>query len=131
MMFAATIFLERRSSTIRTLFRLTFCHVVHPLRKRYTKHYLSWAGPAQVPEKIVTCSPLLGKRGGGRAGNSREMRQNKAVALKLSKLFMQPPFNRMHPRLEMVEPAGQFVRKNCRVSRNIFRFSTSLPMRRR
>jgi hypothetical protein len=33
MMFAAAIFLERRSAPSRTFFRLTFCHVGHPLQK--------------------------------------------------------------------------------------------------
>lgn len=55
---AATIFAERTLALDSWFFRLSFCHVGHPVGRRYTQHYLKGASAAQVPDKIVTRTPL-------------------------------------------------------------------------
>ena len=57
-MFAAAIFAERSLALNPSFFRLSFCHVGHPIGRGYVQNYLRGASAAQVPEKIVS-RPLL------------------------------------------------------------------------
>ncbi len=57
-MFAAAIFAERSLALNPSFFRLSFCHVGHPIGRGYVQNYLRSASAAQVPEKIVS-RPLL------------------------------------------------------------------------
>ena len=61
-MFAAAIFAEGSLSSNPRFFRLTFCHVGHPIGRGYVQHYLKEASAAQVPEKIVTRTSLQRKK---------------------------------------------------------------------
>jgi hypothetical protein len=57
-MFAATIFAERSFALNPRLIGLDFCHVGHPVGKEYVQHYRREANAAQVPEEIVSRTPL-------------------------------------------------------------------------
>jgi hypothetical protein len=57
-MFAATIFAERSLALNSSFFRLSFCHVGHPIGKEYALHYRRGARLPQVPEKIVSRTSL-------------------------------------------------------------------------
>jgi len=57
-MFAATIFAESSLALNSRLTGLDFCHVGHPVEKEYVQHYRREASAAQVPEKIVSRTPL-------------------------------------------------------------------------
>jgi hypothetical protein len=62
MMLAAAILAERSLTSSRAFFRHTFCHVDHPIRRGYVRHYLRGTSAAQVPEKIVTRTSLQQKK---------------------------------------------------------------------
>jgi hypothetical protein len=156
-MFAAAIFAERSLASSRAFFRPTFCHVGHPNRRECAQHYLKGASAAQVPEKIVTRASLQGKRvsSGMRTGltgagtmflvtfnRSRSVnsfpsrdtcRGGRSVRLSHTHLIAVPLHlkNRGYFAPRVQRASRPICLEICGVPRNIFRVSTSLPMRRR
>jgi hypothetical protein len=155
-MFAAAIFAERSLASSRAFFRPTFCHVGHPIRRECAQHYLKGASAAQVPEKIVTRASLERKR----ASSGMKTGLTGAGTMFLVTLNRSRSVNSFpsrdacrggrSARLTHTPYCGAAASKNrgyfaprvqrasrpiclefCCAPRNIFRVSTSLPMRRR
>ncbi len=84
-MFAATIFAERSLALNPSFFRLSFCHVNHPIEVRNVQHYVREARVPQVPVKIVSRTSLHREKshegeGGISDCNKRNMRPSIPIA---------------------------------------------------
>jgi hypothetical protein len=75
--FAAAILAKGTLASRQAFFRYIFCHVDHPIRTRYTPHYLREASFTQVPEKIVTRASLQQKNAQTESANFPERQQER------------------------------------------------------